>query len=323
MTPVVIIAYNDFPDTSVEDEILKRINARVIRIDSLATQESKTLLSEADALMVSIQPIGSDLISNLSRCKIISRCGTGLDNIDIPSATQHNIWVTNVPDAYAEEVSTHTIALLLACARRIIPLVEATRAGRWDSSFVRPVARVQGQCLGLIGFGHIARATAKKAQAFGLKLICFDPYLDIDVFREFGVTPVEWETLLKTADYISMHTPLTNETAQLIDVAALALIKPTAFLINTARGKLIDEGALFEALQTNRIAGAALDVLATEPPGPSNPLLKDERVIITPHFGWYSEEAVRGVRVRASEEVVRILRGELPQNPANHLPGSG
>jgi D-3-phosphoglycerate dehydrogenase len=317
MQPLVIIAYNEFADAALEQAELNVIGAQVIRTGTLSTGEAQALAVQADAIVVSIQPVTSELIASLEHCKIIARCGTGLDNINIPAATARGIWVTNIPDAYAEEVSTHALALLLACSRRLIPLIEATREGRWERDFVLPFGRLKGQTLGLLGLGYIAQDMAQKGRALGLRVIAHDPYVDGEVFAALQVQSVGWEELLRNSDYVSLHTPLTQETNQMIDSDALALMKPSAFLINTARGKIIDEQALLEAVRSRRIAGAALDVLSAEPPPPDHPLLHEERILVTPHSAWYSAEATRDVRVRASQEVARVLRGENPYHPAN------
>ncbi len=317
MGPLVVIAYADFPDASVEEEVLKTVGAKVVHPSTLSTDEVYDLALKADAFMVSIQPVRADLIGKMERCKIISRCGTGLDNIDIPAATARGIWVTNVPDAFAEEVSMHAIAFLLACGRRLIPLVEATRQGRWERDFVMPFRRIQGQTLGLLGLGYIGQATAKKARCLGLNVVAHDLYVDDTVFGNLGVKRVEWEELLRTSDFVSLHAPLTDETSQIIDARALAMMKPTAFLINTARGKMIDEDALLGAVRSGQIAGAALDVLSVEPAPPDHPLLHEERILVTAHAAWYSADAGYDARVRAAQAIVDVLQGKTPRNPAN------
>jgi|FLYN01.1.fsa_nt_gi D-3-phosphoglycerate dehydrogenase len=317
--PTVVVAYDEFNDTQVEEAVLKSIDARVIHSRNLNTPEALEAAKQADALMVTIQQVTADVLATLEKCKIISRVGTGLDAIDIPAATQRGIWVTNVPDYSVDEVSTHAMALLLAHARRIPDLVESTRRGSWDKMFVRPIQRLRGQTLGLLGFGRIGQAVASKARGFGLEIIVYDPYVDAQKLESMGVRPVDLDTLLRTSDYISLHAPLTESNQHIINEGALDKMKPTAFLINTARGALIDEDALLKALRSKQIAGAALDVFAVEPPPPDHPLLHEPRAMITPHIAWYSEAANHDVRVRGAEEVVRVLRGEKPIYPANSI----
>ena len=321
MQPNVVIAYDGFGDILVEQDILRSTGARIEHVGNLDTAHALDAARQADALMVTVQQVSAGLIASMERCQIISRAGTGLDAIDIPAATERGIWVASVPDYSVDEVSSHAIALLLAHARGIIGMVEGTRAGRWDYRVVAPLRRLAGQTLGLLGCGRIGRAVATKARGLGMAVIAYDPYVDAEAIRSSGIQPVEWETLLQTADYISLHVPLTDKTRRILNAEALALMQPTAVLINTARGGLIDEDALLAALQSKQIAAAALDVLSVEPPAPEHPLLREPRVFITPHAAWYSEDANHEVRVRATEEVVRVLRGDRPRCPVNQLDG--
>jgi D-3-phosphoglycerate dehydrogenase len=315
----VIIGYHEYDDTAVEDDILNAVGARTLRIPNLASSDRTDVFGAADALMVSVQPVGADLLAQMPRCRIVSRVGTGIDAIDLDAATKRRIWVTNVPDYAVDEVSTHAIALLLAHARRLPPLIEATRKGVWDYRTVAPIQRLSGQTLGVLGFGRIARKVAVKAQALGLRVLAYDRFVSAGEVEAAGVCPVDLPELLRESDFVSLHTPLTDTTRAIINAEALALMKPTAFLINTARGALVDEDALIDALRRERIAGVALDVLASEPPAPDHPLLHLDRAWITPHTAWYSEAASRDMRARAAEEVVRVLRGERPRARVNNL----
>ena len=315
----VLIAYESFSDSSVEGEILQALDANIVQFGNFDTPEALAAARQADAIMVTIQKIPADLIASLERCRVISRVGTGLDAIDIPAATARGIWVAYVPDYSVDEVSSHAVGLLLAHARGIPWLVESTRAGSWTHQVIAPRRRLRGQTLGLLGFGRIGQAVAAKARGLGLEIIVHDPFLDDQVIAGGGARPVDRETLLRESDYLSLHVPLTDANRRFLDAQALALMKPTAFVINTARGGLVDEEALLNAVQSGQIAGAALDVLTVEPPAPDHPLLHEPRIIITPHTGWYSEDANHDVRVRASEEVVRVLRGERPRCPVNEI----
>jgi D-3-phosphoglycerate dehydrogenase len=290
-----------------------------MEITDLMSPEGQAAMREAAALMVTIQPVTADMLAQMPLCKIVSRAGTGVDAIDIEAATGRGIWVSNVPDYSIDEVSTHAIALLLAHARRLPALIDSTRNGVWDYRVVPPIVRLKGQTLGVVGFGRIARVVCAKARGLGLEVLAYDRFVaDRDVEAE-GATPVSFETLLQRSDFISLHTPLTDTTRGIIDRRALELMKPDAFLINTARGALVDEDALIEALRAGTIAGAALDVLPVEPPSADHPLLHEPRALITPHIGWYSEAASRDMRVRAAEEVVRVLRGGKPRSRINQL----
>src|SRR5215211_5016506 len=309
----VLIAYQGLGDSLVEREVLQALDANIVQLGHFDTPEALAAARQADAIMVTIQKIPADLIASLERCRVISRVGTGLDTIDIPAATARGIWVAYVQDYSVDEVSSHAVGLLLAHARGIPWLVESTRAGSWTHQVIAPRRRLSGQTLGVLGFGRIGQAVAAKARGLGLKIIVHDPYLAEQVIADGGARPIDRETLLRESDYLSLHVPLTDANRRFLDAQALALMKPTAVVINTARGGLIDEEALLNAVQSGQIAGAALDVLSIEPPPADHPLLHEPRIMITPHSGWYSEDAGRDVRVRASEEVVRVLRGERPR----------
>jgi D-3-phosphoglycerate dehydrogenase / 2-oxoglutarate reductase len=319
--PTVVIAYSDFPDTSLEAEVLQAIQATLVRTEGLETPEQLAVAQQADALMVSVQRVPASLLQAMPHCRIVSRMGTGLDAIDIPAATACGIWVTNVPDYAVDEVSTHAIMLLLAQARRLPRMLAATRQGLWDSRLARPYPRLRGQTLGILGLGRIGRATAAKGRGLGLEVIACDPYVAPQTMAELGVRAVQPGELWRESDFLSLHTPLTDETRQIVNAAAMAQMKPSAYLVNTARGGVVDETALLEAVRSGQIAGAALDVLSTEPPPADHPLLHDDRILITPHYAWYSEASNRQVRVSAAEEIVRVWRGQPPRCPANQVPG--
>lgn len=319
-----MIAYS-FGDLKIEREILRSLGGRVLEFQGTETPEVRAALRTADALMVTTHPVPRDLIACMERCRIISRVGTGLDAIDLEAAATQGIWVTYVADYSIDEVSTHAIALLLVMARSLSPLLASSRAGRWDGSGLGTVYRLKDQVLGILGCGRIGQAVAAKGRGLGLRVIGYDPYMDDLVLRAQGIEPVDFDTLVGSADFISLHSPLTAANRHVINATSLAKMKRTAYLINTARGPLIDETALLEAVQSGQIAGAALDVLTVEPPPPDHPLLHEPRILITPHTAWYSEAAKVDVRVRGAEEVVRVLNGEPPRSPANRVtrPRSG
>jgi D-3-phosphoglycerate dehydrogenase / 2-oxoglutarate reductase len=319
MPPTVVTAFGSAADAQIERELLHAVDAELVHVASLDAPADRALIRQADALMVTTHRVAADLIASMERCKIISRAGTGLDAIDIPAATAHGVWVAYVPDYSVDEVSSHAVGLLLAHARAIPQLVAAARAGQWSNQAAIPRRRLRGQTLGLLGFGRIGQAVAAKARGLGLEVIVHDPYLEAQLVAANGARAVDRETLLRESDYLSLHAPLNDSNRRFLDAAALALMKPTAIVINTARGGLIDEEALLAAVQAGQIGGAALDVLAVEPPAPDHPLLHEPRVMITPHTGWYSEDANYDVRVRAAEEVVRVLRGERPRCPVNEI----
>jgi D-3-phosphoglycerate dehydrogenase len=320
MNANVVIAYPGFGDIEIEREILSAAGLEIEHVGNLDTEEAREAARQCDALMVTIQPVRAELIQSLERCRLICRVGTGLDAIEIAAATKRGIWVTYAPDYSIDEVSTHAIALVLAQARGLPGLLGATRQGIWNSESGGILYRLSNQTLGVVGCGRIGQATAAKGRGLGLEVLVYDPYVDAAAMEELGVQVVDLETVLRKADYISLHSPLTEDTSHLINAKTLALMKPTAYLVNAARGGLVDEDALLAAVQSGQIAGAALDVLAVEPVAADHPFLQEERILLTPHAGWYSEESKVDVRVQGAEEVVRVLGGERPRAPVNDVP---
>ncbi len=319
MKPKVVIAYSGFGDIEIEKKILSQIDAEIIHSENLTSPEALAAVKEADAVMVTLQQVTREIIASMERCRIISRLGTGLDSIDIAAATAHGIWVTYVPDYSIDEVSAHAIALMMSLARGIPFLSQSTRNGTWNSAAWGPIYRLKDQTLGVLGLGRIGQATAEKGRGLGLNVIAFDPFANQDVADKLGVRLVDLDTLTRQSDYISLHSPLLDSTHHIVNADFLAKMKPTAYIINAARGPLIDEDALLEAVRSGQIAGAGLDVLAIEPIDPNSPLLKEDRILVTPHAAWYSEQAKLDLRARGAEEVVRILSGQPPRSPANKL----
>src|SRR2546426_1152835 len=248
---------------------------------------------------------------------VVEDDGIGVDNVDVDAATARGIVVTNVPDYCVEEVSDHALALLLACARKVPFLDRRVRDGRWDVRDAAPMHRLSGRVLGLVGFGKIPRALAGKARALGLELLAFDPYVGAEEMTAHGVRKVTLEDLVAQADFVSVHAPLTAGTRGFIGEALLRAMKPTAYVINTARGPLVSQDALLRALREGWIAGAALDVLETEPPAAVDALRALDTLIVTPHVAFYSEESVQELQRKAAENVVSVLLGDAPRYPVN------
>lgn len=319
MKPKVVIAYTGFGDIELEKRILSEIDAEIIHTENLTSPAALEAVKSADAVMVTLQKVTGDIVNSMERCRIISRLGTGLDTIDIPAATAKGIWVTYVPDYSIDEVSAHAIALLMSLARGIPFLSQSTRNGTWNSAAWGPIYRLKDQTLGVLGLGRIGQSTAEKGRGLGLKVIAHDPFANQETADRLGVRLVDLDTLTRESDYISLHSPLLDSTYHLVNADFLSKMKPTAYIINAARGPLIDEDALLEAVRSKQIAGAGLDVLAIEPIDPNNPMLKEDRILITPHAAWYSEEAKLDMRTRGAEEVVRILSGQPPRAPANKI----
>ena len=278
--------------------------------------------ADAQAIIVHWLRFDRELISALPNCRVLIRYGIGYEVIDVDAATECGVLVCNTPFFCIDEVADHTMALLLSLARRLFPLVRNVTAGYWDRDESgeldrQTMHRLRGQTLGLIGFGKIGRAVAERARAFGLQILAYDPYVDFSSVGATCVAEATLEQVLACSDFVSVHVPLTSGTRQLLNSARLRLIKPTACLINLSRGAVIEETALIEALRDKRMAGAALDVLAQEPPAPDNPLLHMEHVIITPHYGAASAEAIEEQHREVAESVMALPRGQWPRYVVN------
>ncbi len=314
-----VVAVTDYVFASLEPEqrVLAPLGVELRPGQCKSEEEIIELTQGADAVLNCYAKMTARVIEKLDRCKIIARYGIGVDNVDLGAATRAGILVTNVPDYCVDEVSDHALALLLALARRIVPAHGAVREGQWDVVAHAGIRRLRGQTLGLLGFGKIAKAVATKVQPLGMKVIVNDRYLDPDLIARHGAEAVGLDRLLVEADAISIHVPLSLETRNLIARRELERMKPTAFLINTSRGGIVDEEALADALKAGRIGGAALDVLFTEPPPLDHPLRQLPNVILTPHLAFYSRESVIELQTKTAEEVARALKGEPPRSSVN------
>jgi D-3-phosphoglycerate dehydrogenase len=313
---LVAVTDSVFPNLDPARAVLAKVDADLVLAKGTKPDAILQVAKDADAVLTTYAKVTAEMIPQLSRCRIISRFGIGVDNVDIPSATKKGIVVTRVPDYCLDEVSDHAMALLLALARKIPFSNARTHGGTWEMKAVVPIHRLRGKVLGLVAFGQIPQLVAPKAQAFGMSVVAYDPYISSEILSRANVERVEFEELLKTSDYISIHTPLFPHTRHLFSAEVFSRMKPSAYLINTARGPIVDEFALAAALDGKQIAGAALDVMENEPPTGS-PLLGRENVIITPHTSFYSEESLVDLQIKASEEVVRVLSGMPARNPVN------
>lgn len=318
----VAVADSVFPNLDPAKEVLSSINAEL----SLAAQPTPAAIVEvakdADAMLVTYARITPAIIDQLTKCRIISRFGIGVDNVDLDAATRAGIVVTKVPDYCIDEVSDHAMALLLALIRKIPSSNALSHGGTWAMKAVVPIRRIRGATLGLVGFGRIPQLVTPKAKAFGMRVIAFDPYADDDAFERLGVERVDFGQLLAESDHVSIHCPLTPDTKNLFNEQAFGQMKPGSYLVNTARGNIVDEGALASALDAGQLAGAALDVMAEEPP-PSSPLFGRDNVILTPHTSFYSEESLVELQTKAVNEVRAVLSGESPRNPVNSIAERG
>ena len=294
--------------------------ADIVEIQADTPAEFAAAAGDLDAIITSWGiRIDREIVGALKRCVVIGVGGVGVDMVDVEAATAAGIVVTNVPDVFIEEVADHAMMLLLNVARMTPQVTRMAREGQWYEAraVLSQRDRLLGQTLGLFAFGHVARATARRAMAFGLRVIAHDPYVsELDVIAA-GVEPVSFGELLERSDYLSVHAPHNAETEHAINAAALRRMKPTAGLINTARGPIVDEAALIEALRDGVIAGAGLDVTEHEPAATDNPLLTMDNVIVTPHIASASTRMRPETRRRVGREVALVLRGRWPMSCVN------
>ena len=291
--------------------------AELVAMKTKTPEEFIGEAADCDALLNTYAgPITEAVMQKMPKCRIIARYGIGVDTIDLAAATRAGIIVTNNPSYCIEEVAEHTLALLLACARKVAFYDRLVRAGQWAVPPGKPIRRLAGSTLGLVGFGNIAREVAVRAAAFGMRILFFDPFVQEGQFKIPG-KKTELHQLLTEADFVSLHPPLTPQTRGMINDDTLAQMKPGAFLINCARGPVVDTAALVRALDAKKIAGCALDTVDPEPLPEPHPLRGRDNVILVPHAAWYSEQAMVGLQAGAPGEVRRVLTGEWPVNVVN------
>ncbi len=280
-------------------------------------EEVAAATKDADIVLVNMVKIDRDLISRWENVKLVIRHGIGYDNVDVDALTEAGIMFGYQPDYCVEEVAEHAIALLFGCARKLFPgrkcLEQSSATGQWDFSGVMPLYRMAGKTVGLIGCGRVGSRVYQKLQSFGFNWLICDPYLSERRREALGIELVDHETVFRNADFITCHTPLNDETRHLVNADTLAMMKPTAYLINTSRGPIVDHEALADALRNHRIAGAAIDVYDVEPPPTTYPLFPLENALLSPHLAWASEEANQAIRKNIIEDVDRFLRGEGPR----------
>jgi D-3-phosphoglycerate dehydrogenase len=306
---------DEFP---VERALLDEFGADMAATDAEDEDALVEATRDADALLVNRSLITRRVIQSLRRCQVIVRKGVGYDVVDVDAATERGILVCTLPDIWTDEVANQALALIMACNRRILQLDRSLRSGGWRSYKQVRVGQLRDEVLGIIGYGRIGSAVARRALPLGMEILAYDPYLPQPPPRESGVRLVDsLDGLLDRADFLSIHCPLTGETQHLISEPQLRRMKPTSYLINTARGPIIHQAALTRALQEGWIAGAGLDVFEQEPPDLADPLLKLENVVLAPHNGFYSDPSVERMHVRAAEEVIETLSGRWPRGLLN------
>lgn len=313
----IVVTDHLFDSMAEEASLFDQMDAELVIGQCRGEEETIALVRDADAILNTYAPMTAKVINTLERCRVIVRFGIGYDNVAVDAATRRGIMVANTTDYCIDEVADQTMAMLLACARGLFPAAKIAREPTWDLKRLPILRRIRGQTLGLLGVGHIGHAVATRAQGFGLRILAYDPYVDGKMSKELGVEIVDLDTLLAQADYVSLHVPLMRETQGMIGEETFAKMKPTAFLINVARGKIVNQVALCRALRQGEIAGAALDVLETEPPKSDDAIRGLDNVLLTPHSAWYSEESRAEMRRRAVGQVVSVLKGELPYSLVN------
>lgn len=322
----IFIADYDFGNVDIEREIIEGAGFTLSAAQCKTEDEVIALGRDADGVLTQYARVGARAIEAFTRCRVIARYGTGVDIVDVDTATRKGIQVTNAPNDWcSDEVADHAVSLWLSAARKICVYDRATRSGEWHWKSGQPIWRLRGRVLGILSFGAIARGIAERAAPFGVDIWVHDPFVDEMEMRQHNVRPVSFDELVAGSDYLVIQAPLTSQTHHLFNRTTLQRMKPTAILINTARGPIVEDAALTEALTEGWIGGAALDDIEEEPAKqrdwqPNNPLLQLPNVILSPHAAYYSEESIGLVRRIAAEEAVRVLSGLAPRSPVNQVP---
>jgi len=312
----VIKADNRYEDIIIEGEILNKVNADLKEYNLYEEDEIIEIAGDVDGIITDLAPITEKVINSLKKCRVISKVGIGVDNIDVSSATKRGIMVCNVPNYCINEVSDHTIALILSLIRKVTFLNSKVKNCIYNIDEVKPIPAIQDQIFGLVGFGSIARQVYYKAKVFGFKILIHDPFIS-SLGDEYDAELVDFNFLLENSDIISIHCPANKKTHHLFGTKQFDRMKPTTYLINTSRGMIIDSQALYKALKNNLISGAAVDVFDPEPIDNKNPILKLDNFIITPHIGFYSERSIKEVRRVSASNIAGVLSGEEPVNIVN------
>jgi D-3-phosphoglycerate dehydrogenase len=314
---VVLVTDHPWPSVEPEERILTEVGGRLVLASSGEEDELVELARDAEAILTCFARVTEAVVRAGERLAVIGRYGIGVDNIAVDEATSRGILVTNTPSYCTDEVAEHALALMVTLARRIEVFDRAVHAGDWTLSPGQPIHRLRGQTLGIIGFGQIGRSLADRARALGLTVLACHPTLDAESIRAAGAEPVSLLELAQRSDFVSLHVPLREDTRGLIDAEFLRAMKSTAFLINTARGAVVDQPALVQALRDGWISGAGVDVVVPERLPADNPLLALPNAIITPHVAYYSEESLIDLGTLAAENVAAVLGGRRPASVVN------
>ena len=312
----VIVADCDHQSIDIEKAVLADICPELPWLKCRTEDELIAQCADGEGIIIMYAPMTRRVMQTLKHCKIIARYGVGVDSIDLKAAADLGIVVSNVPDYGTHEVSDHALAMMLCLTRKVAMANSLVKAGQWDFRLMHPIHRHQVQTIGVIGLGRIGSAMAHKTHAMGMKVVAYDPLVKPERVPGY-VTLVSLEELLRESDVVSVHCPLSDSTRNLLDEKKLGLMKPSAYLINTARGAIVNEVALEKMLAEKRLAGAAMDVLSREPGTVDHPLFKHQNFLCTPHMAWHSEESNEELKRKAAEEVGRVLRGEAPLYQVN------
>jgi len=317
MSKKVLITDYVWPSTDPERAVLESAGIELVTAPDTSENTLAELAKDVDAIMFCFAQVTSKVLEAATQCKIAARYGIGVDNVDIPKATELGIVVTNVPDYCMDEVTDHAFGMILALNRRLVPHTRDVVRGGWnDVALNQPMHRTRGATMGIVGYGRIGRSLAAKAIGFGMNILTYDPMIEPGSSIE-GATATTLDELLEESDFVSLHVPLLPSTENMISAPELARMKKGSIIVNCARGGLIDENALASALESGHIAGAGLDVVEPTPPNPSSPLLAQENVIITPHTAFFSQASTVELEERTAGEVVRVLAGDKPENWIN------
>lgn len=314
---LVYVVEKSYRDYSLERHIVECGGGDLRFAHCCSEKDVVEQCTDAHALLLRQTPVGRMVFRHLKHLKVVSRYGVGYDNVDIAAATRSGVLITNVPDYCITEVADHTIALLLAGIRHIPIRDRLVRNGAWDLTYHRPVHRTENRILGLVGYGKTAREVRKRLGGFPFRFVACDPYVQDSVFTADGIRRLHFNQLVLLSHYISVHVPLNSETRHLFNLSVFRRMRRSALLVNTSRGPIVDNRALTTALKRGYLAGAALDVLEEEPLNWANPLRRNDRVILSDHAAWYSEQSQQELQRRTALEAVQVLCGELPLNPVN------
>lgn len=316
---VAAVSDNRHEDYEIERRMLQEAGIELKVFDCRTEEDMIASCADVDAVFLDMAPMSAKVVAALKQCKIVNRYGVGFDNVDVEACTEKQIWVSNVPDYCAEDVSDHAVALLFSCLRQVALRDRRIREGKWNihegESF-----RICGKTCGVLGAGRIARAFIRKMQGFNLKeILVYDPFVDADTIAKLGARKAELEEVFSEADFLSLHMPVTSETRNMINEKTLSLMKKTAILINTARGALVNDAALIQALRNGQIAYAGLDTHNTEPLTAESEYVQLNNVVLTDHTAYNTKEAVIELKTKAAQNVILALKGEKPTYPINKI----